>query len=769
MPHTIVVPTPSSAAGALAGLCCPQMTESRPGGRLARQGARPTREPRRHWLLWCIALVLLGCSQPKDRPPHLPTGVLAARWHDSGFAEGDDNYNAVTAASDGKIYYVLCAHNIDVGAQMYSYDPATGRVKHLGDLTEAVGEKGLKAIPQGKSHVSFYEHQGKLYFATHLGYYQNVGGKELVGVPPPGYKPYPGGHFLSYHIATGKFEKLASAPAGEGIITMAMDPKRGRLYGLTWPSAKFLVYDLAKKELKDLGFTSEKGEKGLGPAFRVVGRSIAVDPVLGAAHFTVSTGDILRYGDPRQKNELEKLSACTMKREVFGTWDPNKPGHMGYHWRQTVWYEPEKVFYGNHGNTGFLFRFDPRGEQIEVIDRIAAEKSKLSGLFDAFDYGYLGLTLGPDGHTLYFLTGTPAGEEVHFVTYHIPTRKYTDHGALALDDGRRPTWAQAIAVGQDKRVYTVSKIKQGDKLKTDLLSFADPLQTPPAPEPSYKLVRSWLNPGGMPNPLQEAHSLCFDPDGNLILVDSVGSRVHRFTPEGAWLGEIGSGPGQQPGQFNAPREARVHKNGEIFVSDANNHRIQVFSHQGRFLRMFGEKGSGPGQLLRAHGLAFSPDFTRLYVVDVDNNRVSVFDPAGKFLLAFGKKGVRTGEFRDAHGLGVAPNGDVIVSNYYGPAQRFTADGRFLYDFAPAGFRGWVHFHSMTTDRAGNTYLAARNRDGRNAIVKYDHRGAYVTAWAASTAEGEQGVKTAAVDAKGQVYVAVEGRALHGVQVFSMSP
>lgn len=32
------------------------------------------------------------------------TGVLEARWHDSGFAEGDDNYNAVTAAGDGKIF-----------------------------------------------------------------------------------------------------------------------------------------------------------------------------------------------------------------------------------------------------------------------------------------------------------------------------------------------------------------------------------------------------------------------------------------------------------------------------------------------------------------------------------------------------------------------------------------------------------------------------------------------------------------------------------------
>ena len=51
----------------------------------------------------------------------------------------------------------------------------------------------VKAVPQGKSHVSFCEREGNLYFATHMGYYQVVAGKELVGVPPRGYKPYPGG------------------------------------------------------------------------------------------------------------------------------------------------------------------------------------------------------------------------------------------------------------------------------------------------------------------------------------------------------------------------------------------------------------------------------------------------------------------------------------------------------------------------------------------------------------------------------------------------
>ena len=193
-------------------------------------------------------------SVPTSKPDL--RGVLPARWHNSGFTAGDDHYNALTAASDGKIYYVICAKGIDTGAQMFAYDPATGASKHLGDLTEAAGEKGRKAVPQGKSHVKFLEHKGKLYFATHLGYYRREGGKEMVGDPPAGYQPYPGGHFLSYDMASGKFEDLALAPEREGILTMAMDQRRGKLYGLTWPSGLFLSYDLATRQLQNHGATA---------------------------------------------------------------------------------------------------------------------------------------------------------------------------------------------------------------------------------------------------------------------------------------------------------------------------------------------------------------------------------------------------------------------------------------------------------------------------------------------------------------------------------
>ena len=310
----------------------------------------------------------------------------------SGFAEAHDTYNAISCASDGRIYYVLSSEKADVAAQIYSYDPASKAVKHLGDLTEACGEKGLKAVAQGKSHVRFVEADGKLYFATHLGYYSIIDGMEKPGVPPAGMKPYPGGHFLAYDMSTGKYESLAIAPRNEGIITFNMDTQRGRLYGLTWPTGRFIRYDIAKRELKDLGPVSEQGENGKGPTFRTICRSLAVDPADGSVYFTTSDGAIHQY---RYDSEtIGTVASDDLKKDYFGLYDPSSAGHMGYNWRQTFWYAPAKAIYGVHGNSGYLFRFDSAPRAVEVLDRITSEASQRSGMFDQFSYGYLGFTLG---------------------------------------------------------------------------------------------------------------------------------------------------------------------------------------------------------------------------------------------------------------------------------------------------------------------------------------------------------------------------------------
>lgn len=439
-------------------------------------------------LLLTLAVAAIACRKSEPVPATTNTNKkLTAQIIDSGFAEAHDTYNAISCASDGRIYYVLSSEKADVPARMFSYEPGPGTVRSLGDLNEAAGEKGQRSIAQGKSHVSFIESQGKLYFTTHLGYYSIIDGMEKPGIPPPGMQPYPGGHFLSYDMATGKFESIAVAPRNEGIITFNMDTRRGRLYGLTWPTGHLLSYDMAKHELKDVGAVSEQGEDGKGATFRTICRSISINPEDGAVYFSTSDGAIHRY--LYDTGKVETIAGDDLKKDYFGLYDPSSAGHMGYNWRQTFWYAPDKAIYGVHGNSGYLFRYLAGTETVEVLDRITSEDSKRSGMFDQFSYGYLGFTLGPDGHTIYYLTGGPVytnghrvkgkdstakgeskgAENLHLVTWDIPTRTYADHGPIFFSSGERPTYVNSIAVGKDGSVYALSRVAENEHARTDLI------------------------------------------------------------------------------------------------------------------------------------------------------------------------------------------------------------------------------------------------------------------------------------------------------------
>jgi hypothetical protein len=436
------------------------------------------------------ALLFLGPAFAQ--PGQTGKDNLVARIFDSEFDLAHDTYNGTSSGSDGKIYYVLCSESHETGAQMYSYDPSSDKVSHLGDLTEACGEKGKKTIVQGKSHVNFVEADKKLYFATHLGYYSMIDGMEKIGIPPEGFKPYPGGHFLSYDIETGNFEDLAIAPDGEGILTMNMDTVRGRIYGITWPAGLFITYDLKSKELKNFGPISRDGETGIGEQYRTLCRSFAVDPRDGSVYFTNGDGDILYYC--LESDSIKKVDGEDMKKDYFGIYEPTSPGHMAYNWRQTTWYEPNNSVYGVHGNSGYLFRFDPDQSKVEVLDRLTSLPSKKSGMFDQFSYGYLGFILGPDGRTLYYLTGGPVYvdgkrvkgkestamgeakgiENLHLITYDVPNSKYTDQGPVFYEDGTRPLYVNSIAVDKKGNVYTQARITRNGKVQTELICIPAP-------------------------------------------------------------------------------------------------------------------------------------------------------------------------------------------------------------------------------------------------------------------------------------------------------
>jgi len=446
-----------------------------------------------------LMIGVLSCqTQVKTEPPvkseSTPNAKIIATVYNSGFEHAHDTYNGLSTASDGKVYYVLCSTLMDVAGQMYCFDPKTKTTEHLGDLTEICGEKNMKVVAQGKSHVNFVESGGKLYFATHLGYYSIIGGMEKTGIPTGDYKPYRGGHLLAYDMKNKTFEDLGIGPHGEGIITMNMDAARGLIYGLSWPTGYLFRYDVAKKQMDDLGAFTGKGEDGQGHDFRVICRSIAINPDNGDVYLTNAEGDIRRLS--LGKDAVETVEGEDMRKDYFGTYEVFTAGSMAYNWRQVFWYAPEKKIYGIHGNSGYLFRFDPAVPKMEVLERLTSIPSKLSGMNDQFSYGYLGFKPGPDGRTIYYLTGGPIYiggkrvkgasstakgeakglEDLHLITYDIPTGKYIDHGAIFYPDGQRPLYVNSIAIGNDGTVYTLARITENGKMRTDLVSIPNPFR-----------------------------------------------------------------------------------------------------------------------------------------------------------------------------------------------------------------------------------------------------------------------------------------------------
>lgn len=416
---------------------------------------------------------------------------LIATCYDSGFPEAHDTYNALSIASDGCLYYVLSSDKIDVGGQMFRFNPLKEEIKFLGDLNVICGESNKNSIAQGKSHVLFYEFQNKLFFSTHVGYYQLIDSMDrLPEQAPDGFDLYPGGHILSYDLTNETFEDLAIIPKGEGVVTMVMDTNRGKIFGITWPTGHFFCYQVNEKKLILLNKISENGEAGIpGKDFRSLCRSLFVDDDTGFCYYTSIEGGIF-YMNPFEM-KISPLEKANLRLDYFGKYDPTLPGTMGYHWRQTFWYAPEHVAYGVHGNSGYLFKFDPKAQTVEIVDRITSLPSKKSGFFDQFSYGYLGFALGSDGKTIYYLTGGPIYEHgkriegeksiakgaakglenLHLVTYEIPTNTYQDHGAIYYENGDRPLYVNSIAVDRLGNVYTLARINRKGRTATDLIKI----------------------------------------------------------------------------------------------------------------------------------------------------------------------------------------------------------------------------------------------------------------------------------------------------------
>jgi len=284
----------------------------------------------------------------------------------------------------------------------------------------------------------------------------------------------------------------------------------------------------------------------------------------------------------------------------------------------------------------------------------------------------------------------------------------------------------------------------------------------------YRCMGSWRCSWGGCS-LEEAHGICLDAGGELIVSDSRGGKVVRFSREAEYLGEVSEDP-EVEAFFKGPRDVRVDGEGRIVILDGDRCRLSVHDPDGSYLWSWGKPGSGPGQMLRPHSLDLFEDM--VYVVDVDNSRVNVHNIDGTFDRSWGQRGTGPGEFLDPHGIACDPNGDIFVAEYEGRCQKFDSRDQPVLSFAnpsPPGTNthGYMRYHAMTSDTEGDIYLLARDtrRGYASSIDKYTNDGVQVARIEFGPEDGLVIGAQAAVDGDGVIFVGDTDRKTPGVSIF----
>jgi DNA-binding beta-propeller fold protein YncE len=165
--------------------------------------------------------------------------------------------------------------------------------------------------------------------------------------------------------------------------------------------------------------------------------------------------------------------------------------------------------------------------------------------------------------------------------------------------------------------------------------------------------------------------------GRLYVADAggVGSERHVVhvldLHSGAALPDIGR-RGDQPGEFNLPRDVAVAPDGTLYVVDSGNFRIQSFEPDGRHRQVFGAIGRRSGQFSRPKGIAVD-GAGRVFVADAAFGNVQIFAPDGQLLLDVGWRGARDEPARFMLPAGVAVDQDgriYLVDQFYRKVEVF---------------------------------------------------------------------------------------------------
>lgn len=369
--------------------------------------------------------------------------------------ELDGQWQGMTIASDGKVYFASSSHSARHGAAFFRYDPAKGNVDQLcEDVTRLCGEDPTQAPPQGKIHSDIMEVDGWLYFATHLANYW----REAVNA-------YTGGHIVGYNLATGEFRDLGIVHPNYTIYSgIAADKARKRLYVFVTPfraEADLQPHDGSRLYRIDLT-TGAKTDLGVLAPRRSASSHLFVDPA-GDCYLTAAKSNNSLFRVAAGSDVIERLDDALPPRHDF-----SKPDVLAANQRERFirWGSPSpdgRTWLFAIQDCGNLWRFTPTPSGTgDGPGRF--EKAAFPGPT------YLGMAM--NSKRVFFVQradGKPGvkADNLHLRSVSLtgPSGEVADHGRIVDQHDRIPWRIESMAADDHGRVFMTGdwRTLPGDK------------------------------------------------------------------------------------------------------------------------------------------------------------------------------------------------------------------------------------------------------------------------------------------------------------------
>lgn len=139
-----------------------------------------------------------------------------------------------------------------------------------------------------------------------------------------------------------------------------------------------------------------------------------------------------------------------------------------------------------------------------------------------------------------------------------------------------------------------------------------------------KTIYTFNNVDGMDG-FRAPSAVALEPNGNIVVADTVNARIVRFTPEGEFLSTIGI-RGDNLGTIDFVKGVAVDSDSNIYMVDFRGDRLQVYNTEGKILMGIGDKTLG-GELIgtfRAPNAVSIDKNDTIYVAETIQHRFQIY-------------------------------------------------------------------------------------------------------------------------------------------------